>query len=58
MKGFGFPTSAIRGGGAPPPYRADTSKHKSELITALTLSEKLWNEDGKQEESMIHFDYL
>jgi hypothetical protein len=51
MKGFGFPTSAINGGNAP--YRADTSQKKNELINVLTRSEKLWNEEGKQEESTL-----
>jgi hypothetical protein len=42
MKGFGFPV-------APKAtlYRADTTKQKSELISTLTQSEKLWNEEGK-----------
>jgi len=53
MKGFGFPTSAINGGNAP--YRADTSQKKNELINVLTRSEKLWNEEGKQEESSFVF---
>lgn len=47
MKGFGFPGSGINGSNAP--YRADTSQKKSELINVLTRSEKLWNEEGKQE---------
>ena len=47
MKGFGFPTSGS--GTNNTPYRADTSSKKSELINILTRSEKLWNEEGKQE---------
>ena len=50
MKGFGFPGSS---GGSNTPYRADTSAKKSELINILTRSEKLWNEEGKQEESLV-----
>ena len=49
MKGgrFGFPVTpkyeAL--------YRADTSSKKSELIETLRYSEKLWNTEGKQQES-------
>ena len=50
MKGFGFPGSS---GTNNTPYRADTSSKKSELINILTRSEKLWNEEGKQEESLV-----
>ena len=50
MKGFGFPGSS---GINNTPYRADTSSKKSELINILTRSEKLWNEEGKQEESLV-----
>jgi hypothetical protein len=39
MKGFGFPVSQKYDA----PYRADTSKKKSELISILQQSEKLWN---------------
>jgi hypothetical protein len=42
MKGFGFPSN-----GSSKVYRADTTKQKSELITTLTQSEKLWQEEGK-----------
>lgn len=48
MKGFGFPGSGSSGVNNPT-YRADTSAKKSELINILTRSEKLWNEEGKQE---------
>jgi hypothetical protein len=42
MKGFGFPTVPKVAA-----YKADTTKQKSELIAALTQSEKLWQEEGK-----------
>jgi len=48
MKGFGFPGQASGGSssnsGSSPSYRADTSKHKSELINILRKSEQLWND--------------
>ncbi len=47
MKGFGFPGKpATQGGGnsQPTSYRADTSKHKAELIHILKRSEQLWND--------------
>jgi hypothetical protein len=43
MKGFGFPSN----GSSKVEYRADNTKQKSELITTLTQSEKLWQEEGK-----------
>lgn len=53
MKGFGFPGSGGSSNINNTPYRADTSAKKSELISILTRSEKLWNEEGKQEESLV-----
>jgi hypothetical protein len=47
MKGFGFPSSGSNNSQAS--YKADTSKKKTELIDVLKKSERLWNEDGKQE---------
>jgi hypothetical protein len=46
MKGFGFPGSSSGSNGSSnntPSYRADTSKHKSDLIVVLKKSENLWN---------------
>lgn len=44
---FGFPES--RRGVSPrpqsPTYRADTSKHKQDLIYILRLTESLWNKE-------------
>jgi SpoVK/Ycf46/Vps4 family AAA+-type ATPase len=36
-----------------PIYRADTSKHKRDLINTLRMSEQLWNDD-RTDESLIH----
>jgi hypothetical protein len=47
MKGFGFPSSG-NGNNTEAPYRADTSKKKTELIDVLKRSERFWNEEGKQ----------
>lgn len=47
MKGFGFPV-ATQNNNNNAPYRADTSKKKSELIDVLKRSEALWNQEGKQ----------
>lgn len=47
MKGFGFPGNNTNNG-SNTPYRADTSKKKSELIDVLKRSETLWNAEGKQ----------
>lgn len=43
MKGFGFPISNSNNN-TNAPYRADTSKKKSELIDVLKRSEQLWNQ--------------
>lgn len=48
MKGFGFPNTGVSNNNNTP-FRADTSKKKSELIDVLKKSERLWNEEGKQE---------
>ena len=47
MKGFGFPVNNTNNN-TNAPYRADTSKKKSELIDVLKRSETLWNAEGKQ----------
>jgi hypothetical protein len=45
MKGFGFPGKpVVPGTNSSPSYRADTSKHKSELVVILKRSEQLWND--------------
>ncbi len=43
MKGFGFPSSGVNNNNNTP-YRADTSKKKSELIDVLKKSEQYWNQ--------------
>ena len=43
MKGFGFPVNSTNNNNNAP-YRADTSKKKSELIDILKRSEQLWNQ--------------
>jgi|LakMenEpi03Aug12_release.lakeMendotaPanAssembly.Ray.scaffolds.fasta_scaffold439917_1 hypothetical protein len=42
--GFGFPSSGTGGSNQnKPSYKADTSKHKTDLIDILKKSERLWN---------------
>jgi hypothetical protein len=43
--GFGFPSSGNGGTNNQnkPTYKADTSKHKADLIEILKKSERLWN---------------
>ena len=50
MKGYGFPgkPTAPGGGSSTPSYRADTSKHKAELINVLKRSEQLWNDEKNE----------
>lgn len=45
MKGFGFPSNGTANNNANKPamYKADTSKHKTDLIEILKKSERLWN---------------
>jgi vacuolar protein-sorting-associated protein 4 len=47
MKNFGLPS-----GGNPPSYRADTSKHKKDLLHVLKTSESLWHQE-KYDDSLI-----
>jgi len=47
MKGFGFPVNSSNNN-TNTPYRADTSKKKSELIDVLKRSEQFWSQEGKQ----------
>lgn len=50
---FGFPNSPKYDD----LYRADTSRKKAELIETLRLSEKLWNTEGKQQESNPNYHH-
>ncbi len=54
--GFGFPSTGRGPSPRPhsPTYRADTSKHKSDLIYILKRSETLWNNE-KYEQSKQYF---
>jgi hypothetical protein len=54
--GFGFPVTAFKGSSPrahSPAYRADTSRHKQDLIYILRRSELLWNKDQKQESLVL-----
>lgn len=57
MKGYNFPGQPNKisppNDKKPPKYRADTSKHKRDLIATLRRSEQLWNEE-RTDESLIH----
>jgi molybdopterin synthase catalytic subunit len=50
MKAFGFPPSISNGALL---SRTGTYRVAQELIDTMATSERLWKEEGKQEESMI-----